>query len=307
MTTCRCNIGLANTGLPTGCQHISKVAERAIFLHYFDSTGAVNKVDTTDTLDQTYFEALVNETDKTKRWYPIGRKFENVEQARQESSFEEFDSGLKFRVQTGVKSFTGLLPETPAKLTKFFNSGNCLDLGVFFIDSEGNLIGNGEEYGFLKPFRVARGTMDGIEVPAKDKNVQRLMVKFDFDETESDDAVSMIESSEMSYSPKNLRGLFDAKGSFSSITNTGFVVEIYTPYGTAKNPLLVPGLVAGDFDLTKADGTAISITSVTESTVKKGRYTFVHAAAGTGAKAYLTFTKTGYDSSELGAQLIQYP
>jgi len=306
--SCKCNVGLANTRLPNGCQHIGKVTERLIFTHYFDADGDVNKIDlSTFSGTQAEFDALTGATLKTDRWFPIEKKFENVETGRGESTFDEFDSGLKFFVQRGIKSFAGLLPETANGLVTFFNTAKCVDLGVYLVDSEGNLIGNGDEYGYLKPLRIARGTLDAMEVAAKDKNVQRVAVKFEFDETEEDENIFMVEAAEMTANIKTLRGLMDADGHFTSITTTGFVVEVFTPYGTAKNRLLVPGLVKADFVLKKGDGTTITITSVTESGVTLGKYTFVIPSQTSGDKLKLTFTKAGYDSSNLGATAIPIP
>ena len=306
--SCKCNVGLANTRLPNGCQHIGKVTERLIFTHYFDEDGAVKKLDlSTFTGSQADFDALTNAAAKTDRWFPIEKKFENVETGRSESTFDEFDSGLKFFVQRGIKSFAGLLPETANGLITFFNTAKCVDLGVYLVDSEGNIIGNGDEYGFLKPLRIARGTLDAMEVAAKDKNVQRIAVKFEFDEAEEDEDIMMVEAGEMTANVKTLRGLMDADGYFTSITDETFDVEIYTPYGTAKNRLLVTGLVIGDFTLLDNDGVPITITSVTESPTKLGKYSFVYPTQTSGDKLKLTFEKTGYDSTNLGATTILIP
>jgi hypothetical protein len=287
------------------------VTHTLIFVPYFTSAGVKNGINLeTANLDQTYFEALTANADRSLRWRPVntGKKLESVVINRAESKYKEYPSGESYFIQSGQKTFEAVLPKAGYGMIKFFDSARCEQMGVYIVDRDGNLVGNGKTANFLYPFRVADQSIDAYAKAAQDGEVPEVMLKFNFDSTEDDAHIQLIEASEMSYDVRNLQGLYDAFGVFSSITATGFVVDVRTPYGTAKNPNRVTGLVIGDFVLTnRGTGATVTITTVTESTVTPGIYTFVIPSQTSGHKLKLSFTETGYDSNELSKQVILIP
>ena len=89
---------------------IASVANKIILVPTYDSTGAKNKWDLTDSLDQATFDALVNQADKTKRWYPLPQ-LENVGGERADDVTETGPSGRKYRVKQGIRNFTAEIIE----------------------------------------------------------------------------------------------------------------------------------------------------------------------------------------------------
>lgn len=307
-TACSCNIGLGNSRL-TGCEPIASVTHGLMFVPYWDSTGAINKINlSTATLDSTFWTALFAQSDRSKRYRPfIQKRIEDVKLERSASVYDEFQSGNKYYVEAGDKSFMGVIPASGSGVIKFLDSARCEKMGVFVIDVNGNLIGNTSEAGYLRPFRILDNSIDARDIPATDKNIQRVEVKFHFDKGEQDADVGMIEAADMGYNLKDAVGLYDAYGVFSSQATTGFTVDIRTNFGSTLRPVRVTGLVSADFVLTRIDtGATITLTSVTENTVTLGVYAFV-ATLVSGKTYKLTFTKTGYDSNSLGGQVIIIP
>ena len=306
---CSCNVGLGNSKVP-GCDNIASVAHGLLFVPLFDDTGARNQIDLTDTLDQAYWDAWVANTDQSQRLRPfVSKKFQNVDLARGESQYETYDSGDMEFIQSGEKKFTAVLPNTSPAVIKFFDSARCSKVGVYVVDINGNLIGNASATGYLRPFYIHDKSIDAREIPAKDKTAQKIELKFNFAKTEEDGDIGMILASELdSVHLLELEGLYDTYGVFSSITTTGFVVDLRTHYGTVLNPNRVSGLVKADFTLkNRGTGATITITSTTENTVTPGLYTFVIPSQTSGHKLKLTFSYAGYDSAELGEQIILIP
>jgi len=287
------------------------VTHTLIFVPYFTSAGVKNGIDLSSAnLDQTYFEALVNQADRSLRWRPVntGKKMENVAIVRADAKYKEYPSGESYFIQSGQKTFEAVLPTAGYGYVRFFDSARCEKMGVYIVDRDGNLVGNGKTAGYLYPFRVADQSINADAMHAQDGEVPEIKLRFNFDSTEDDADIQLIESTEMSYDVRNLEGLYDVFGVFSSITATGIVVDLRTHFGTAKNPNRVTGLEVGDFVLTnKGTGVAVTITSVTESTVTPGIYTFVIPSQTSGQKLKLSFTLTGYDSNELSKQDILIP
>ena len=132
MGACKCNVSLSNTGKP-GCEPIFSVARGFVVAKLYADDGTKNRIDLTDTLDQAYFTALVNQADDSKRWFPI-RGFKNVTSEKAETVFEEFEDTSKIKIREGLRSMSGLLPKgTPNYLSKL-KGYECAEFGVYVID-----------------------------------------------------------------------------------------------------------------------------------------------------------------------------
>lgn len=308
-TACSCNIGFGNSKVP-GCENVASVTHGLLLVPYFDNAGAINKIDLSVTLNAAFWAAWIADSDSSQRLRPfVGKKFQNPDVVRADSQYETFDSGDMVFIQSGDKKFSGLLPNSSPGVIKFFDSARCQKMGVFLVDIKGNLIGNASETGYLRPFRIQDNSIDAKDVPAKDKTSQRVDVRFNFARTEEDGDIGMILATEIpDIDLLALDGLYDAYGVFSGITTTALVVDVRTHYGTVLNPDRVEGMVKADFVLTnRGTGATVTITSVTENAITPGIYTFVNPTQTSGHKLKLTFTYAGYDSAELGEQIILIP
>lgn len=308
-TVCSCNLGLRNSKHP-GCEPLMGVAHTLIFVPTFTSAGVKNGINLASAdLDSAYFSALTANSDSALRWRPVntGKRMQEVDINRTESKYKQYASGDSFFIQSGEKTFKAILPAAGTGFVKFLDSARCEKVSVFIVDRGGNLIGNKGTSGFLYPFKISDQSIDSYVTHPKDNEIQEVHLRFDFDSTEEDGDIGMIEASEMSADVRQLEGLYDAYGVFSSITATGLVVDIRTHYGSAKNPNRVTGMVDTDFDLiNRATAGAVSITSVTESTVTPGVYTFVFASTAA-AKLKLVGTYAGYDFAEMSNYVIETP
>jgi hypothetical protein len=306
-TACSCDLGLSTTGKPN-CQPIQDVLSGIILVPYYNSTGAINEYDLSTTVfNSAFFTARINDVDASKRWFPV-QDLDNIEDIRGEAEFETLASGRKYFIKDGVRTFSSVVPSGSPIYKKKLDSAACVKLGAIGIDKQGNLIGNTEsKEGFLRPIRIQDGSFYSSFAKTSYTEVQKVGLAYDWGFNENDGDLGMILKAEMSYNVLDLQGLIDIVGEpATSISTTGFTMDMNTEFGTALNPDKVKGLVLVDFTLYNiTDSLAVTITSVTES--PSGTYTFAFAAQGSAETLRLTVTKNGFDSTKLQTVIITIP
>jgi hypothetical protein len=298
---CDCDGGISNTG--ADC---SKVFRDTIGLDFMPMTandGTENGIDVTGatTINKTLFDDMINNTDPSKRLYPIASDngLKDVEQVRAAIVTRTFTDGDDEFIRQGTKSFKGWItgryatPQYAAKL----ESIRCADMGVYKTDRGYNYIGAISADGSkLVPIRVTAGSFYATYMEATpDKNNAYIEIGFNFSPSELDGRLRMIACSEfVNYKPNMNRGLVDVCGLVSEITDSSFVIQLQTDQGTPLNPLTVKNLAQADFslhnDTTNAD---VPITSFDEDPA--GTYAIGFAAQNDGDELTLTIAHNGYD------------
>jgi hypothetical protein len=209
MATCDCgSITLGNSGR-TDCTNIANATNNLIIVPTYDSTGAKNYIDTTVTLNQAWIDALINQSDKSLKYYPLP-SMKNVTSERAEPNKQEFPDGSSIVLQQGVKSFTGEWVGKDASYTfmsKVENYG-CGDVSAFIVDVDGNIIGNGEDADKLYPIALDGDTwFVNLKDAVMGTSVQSLMLTYQYDRSELDSNLRMIAASETSFDARTLSGL----------------------------------------------------------------------------------------------------
>lgn len=302
-TTCKCGVGLSNTG--TACTPIMQVAKKIILVPYFDESGAINSVDLeAGPFNAAYFNAKINDADKSKRWFPLP-ELKNVVDERAENKTESFDDGSSVFISEGDRSFTGLLIKGTPKLKGKIESARCVEVGVYIVDKSGNLIGvlDGTQ---LLPIKLDEASVSAMLMKTTDSVIQKLQLKFNFHSDEKDELLAMIACDELDYNVLLLKGLLDVYAEYSSITTTSFVVKLKTDYGTPLSPVLDEGLLAADFTLYN-DTDDLSVAVISSAENPDGNYTITYAAQGSGEVLLLTPDKDGRDYSAVIVETILIP
>ena len=304
-----CNYSLGNTGV--GCTPLLAVAKKVIVVPIYDSTQARNRITLATTLNQAFFDALVNQSDATKRWYPLPF-IKNAESDRGDNIVEAFNDGSSIFIQQGTKAFSAVIVEkdAPARLLKFLNTFRNIDFGIYIVDKENNLVGMKNAAGYLDPIRVDAASWGPKFVDPKDQNCQKIMLNFNWHVNELDENLDVLAASELvaGTDVASLEGLVDVYGTVSLITTTSFRIELYTLYGTQKNPVRDTGRLVADFISTvgaatskirdTTDNADITISSVTE-TATPGIYDVVITPAQTTGNVlvpFLTFKGRDYQN-----------
>lgn len=303
MSNCFCGSPAKNLGQPSQVC----VADRAIklaFQEQYNSTGAENRILASETLDSSYFTALINQTDKSKKLYPTGTIKAFVD-SREDPNTDEAD-GVGYLASEGNRTFVfEILEGAHPKLAEAYNSLRCKDMAVFGISISSQLIGNGSVEGALKGFKIEKGTLYAKFVPKTRETVARVMVSFTISVLEDDADISFLEYSStatgagyLTVDPLSFRGLVDVYfGDASSITTTGFRVPIHYIYGgDLFHAAMLKGAVIADFSLYNVtDASSVTITSVTE--VDGLYYTFVIPTQTSADELRLTFSKSGFEAA----------
>ncbi len=289
---CNCEQGLSNTGVPA-CVPIQSVTSTLIMVPLADSTGVLNAIDLTAAVP--VWADLINETDESKRWFPLPA-FENVELPKADSQFEEANSGRMAFLRQGKRSFTGELwadDSSPTLLSKLQNN-RCVEFGVFIVDVNGNLVGSqvGDR---LFPIPVDNPSFNPTYAFATDSTVSKIIVAFDFDRLFDEGTMYMIQPDEAGVNFNDLKGLIDVNfADFSEVANTSVTFNAEFDYGTAYNKILLKGLVGADFALYNNTTSTVEVLGVvTENLPLEGNYTvnFVYV---TGESYTLSINKVGF-------------
>lgn len=290
MLGCDCNAGLSNTGRP-GCVPIWSVTSSLIVVPLYANDGTRNGIDLTTSVP--VWSDLVNEADASKRWFPLPA-FENVELPKADSQFEEAPSGRMAFLRQGKRSFTGELwqeDSTPTFLGKLEKS-RCVDFGVYVVDVNGNLIGS-KEGDYLYPIPVDNASWNPTFMFATDSTVQKIVLGFDFDRLFNDSTMYMITVDEASQDFTALNGLIDVNLANAAATTTEVTFDAQLDYGTAYNPILFTGAVAGDFVVTVA---GVVDAGITLSEGPDGSYTLTFSAPALSSdEVKVEVDKTGFD------------
>lgn len=301
MSLCSCNENVKNFGQPN-CVGILERPEKIAFVQTVANDGTVNKILSSDTIDDTYVTALINQSDRSKRWYP-SPVLNRVNDTRAENNTFEID-GFTINVSQGVRTmaFTVIEGASP-RLAAAFNSLGCRDMSFYVWSVTGQIGGNGSVSGELRPFRIKKKTMQAIYNPPNKENETpaMIMVQFAISDLERDEDIAYIDygtgANDVQVDITSYNGLIDVEmGAATSITTTGFVVDISYLYGSVFDKQEAVGFVLADFSYEEISPTpgAGTITSVTES--PDGTYTFVVPLNTSGDVHRLTFSKNGYEA-----------
>lgn len=296
-TICNCNTGLGNTGLPN-CTSIADVTKRIILVPITANDGTINEYQiSSTTFNSAFFTARVNDADASKRWYPLP-DIENIEDLRGDPIFETLNNGKNIFIQQGSRTFSGVIIKQGSQYLKKLEAATCVKFGAFVIDKSGNLIGNGySKAGYLRPIKIDNNTWVPRLLKTTDTEIGKIQLTFEWDINEQDSNIGMVSANDILIDLFDLVGLIDVYAdAATSITTTGFTINLYNYFGTLKDKGEIQGLVAADFDLyNETDNAAVTISTATE--VSSGTYAFTFAAQTSADVLKLSVDKNGYDST----------
>lgn len=305
MNACECNVGLGNTGLPN-CQNIMTVARKLILVPYEDNAGARNGITLSDTLDQTYFDGKVNDSDSSQRWFPLPL-LDNVTNERGEPVTETSDIGTIAHIKDGIRAFFGEMWNQSPQLVDKINTARCVEVGAYVVDFMGRIIGSISDDGAtLYPIRIDRQSLNAIFAWPTGTTTAKVNLGFNWHQNETDGKLRVIEPSEYTGDVLSLNGLLDIYAEFSGLSTTGGTVRLYTIFGTAKAPLADSGLLLADsvlFNVTDS----LAVTKLTWVESPDGTYAYTHAAQTSADVMRLTPTKAGRDYAAVVAETYLIP
>ena len=303
MAACTCDYSLQNTGLPN-CMPIQKYTQGVIFTPINDSTGTANFITATANVNAAYITTKLNETNASKRWFPL-MNVKNATSEKGENITETFDDQSAFIIAEGIRSDMFLLVNQSPTLVGKINSFQCEDMGVYYIDKAGVIVGMTDSSGNIFPIKIQKGTLSSIYTFPTSTTVPKITVKYQFEADELDENLSL-RSNTINWSTIN--GLQDVNAVYTLPSTTTFVAALTFDYGYANSKNIVTGLLAADFTLYNVtDSLAVVIISCVESTTTKGTYTFTFAAQTSADVLRLSGSKSGFDFSKIEDSTVIVP
>ena len=300
-TLCSCTSTYNNTGLPNCIGELIKDSQKLIMVSRYTNAGVLNKISLPATLNSAYFSALVNNVDRSVRWYPLP-KHVNAEISKEASVFESFTDGSKQFIHEGVSNFKCVYAGKQPSFLSILKGGRCTDMAVYIVDKNGALVGlsNGEA-DVLYPFALNKNTTDAIYKWATASTGSNVEYMFEFDTNQKDEEIIKIDRNDMvTVNLLNLDGLIDAKVKYTSTGQTSMVVKLFAVGGSVATPVAIQGLLAVNFALYNVTtAAAVVVATAVESTVTPGTYTLTYLSQTVGNVIRLTPTYTGYDFTEV--------
>ena len=293
MATNACNNGAENTGQPS-CVPKKNVDAGIVLVKQIADDGSVNKISASDAVDASYVSALINQSDKSKRWYPV-MNLKTVIGERAEPTTQDID-GVSYNTKVGTRTYDGIVygafanPQFEGVLNSFANG----KYGYYKIDINGNLTGIIDENGDLIPIKIELGTLYAIYKEPTATEVQNVHLKFMVKESVKDKDLRTLDAQTITTDLLEIAGLIDVTGVATSPSTTGFVLTNKVIYG---NPFVLPaftGAVMADYTVYNETTTsAVVLTSVTEGA--DGVYTFVMPAQTSADILSVNLSKDGFE------------
>lgn len=280
-----------------------------IFVPTYDSTGALNKLDIATLFTPSLLTAKLNHATKSSRWYP-SPDLENVGGDRAETVFDTAPSGKKSFVKKGVRTMTFEIWDEGPEYQYQLDAIRCKDMSCFVIDNEGNLRGivPATEDGYIYPIKIDKASFDCKPIFATDSTVEKLMVTFDWEQSQHDSQLRIISASDMTADLLNAEGLLDISIEYGTISQTSVTFTLQERYGSRRTRNKLSGLVIGDFFDTAGgtgsrlynvtDGAAVTISTFAESTSSPGTYTLTYTSQTVSDVMRVTPVKNGFDFAD---------
>ena len=225
---CSCETVMGNTGLPS-CYKALTLATGIFMTPTYGNDGTKNVIDTTDTIDDAYILAAINNADQSKRWFPL-QKLNAVTSERAEPTYDTRSDGGNAFVKQGIRSFNFEIWEGGARFKKMLDKGRCREFS-FFIINEGRIIGLDltDEQLELAPIRIAKDSLVVNYLFATDTTVEKVSVSFQFDQRENDGNLSYVEVADDA-DLTGYRGLLDIYSTIVANTLTTITIKLFNKY-----------------------------------------------------------------------------
>jgi hypothetical protein len=295
---CKCNGGLANTGIDNGCKEFFGATKGIILMNTYDSLGVRNSILSSSTIDSAFLTLKLNEVDKTKRWYPIS-KLEKAEITQAENVYEEA-ADRKLFVKSGVRSFAAELWQVSEDFAGKIDDIRCNETSAYLVDANGNIQGIISEDGTkLYPFRISQGSWTATYTQASESNntLGKAMISFSFDrnDTSNSDYIRMITG--VTTDILSATGLIDVTliGLASpTVTATSFSISATIENGTV-NPSKFTKILLADLVIKKG---LVSVVPTAIINNNDGTY-LVTIPSNVASTLSISILKTGFESNTI--------
>ena len=271
---CACSGTLYNMGMLSCVPQATRDAYK-IYVPYYDSTGAINKIPAGTVLNQAFIVGKLNEDDPSKRWY-ITPKIEANEATPPEMETESIGNQT-FMTGEEIKqpeTFEHVRKTANPALLAFYNSAGCQELGEFSISRTGQLKGVNDGEVNFQTIKLQDGSLNAVYSKPMQGQSQKVMVSRTDDELENDAFLDFIDASQIAYSAL----LWPALTPIEIIPyivskTTSAIVFLLQSMGSVGYKSPITGIVTADIVSTSTDDTG-KVYNVTEEADSAGTLTY---------------------------------
>ena len=268
MNLCECDAGLGNLGTPF-CFPDFGIGRRRIYVPLVDSTGTRNSIDPAVDIDDAFILARINDTDVSKRWY-LTPEHKNQTNERDESEFEEFEDGSKFKLRTGIRKISLIFVEEDTSFLSKLEANECVEYGEYILSDKESIMGIKGSGGLLYPIEIQ--ATDTNWQPQLDGSVEKVMINYEYVRSVKDGDLRFISKSEFTGTFEGIKGLIDILGVSSAAAALSFTMTMRLCYGSYGNEILHTGVVIGDSVSLTNLTTLVSLTVTNVDEVSDGVY-----------------------------------
>jgi len=286
MDVCNCSgNSMGNTGSASGLKKWGK-SIGFIMVPTFADDGTENRILCSDTFDEAYLTARLNDKDKSKRWYPV-MNVKELDQPKADPVTQTLGDGTVLFVEEGVRTATmQIYKDATTVLLGALKQAGCSSFSVYKVDNCGQIQGEGITDGYVNPLVLADDTFNAFMNFATDTTQQSITLNWQYDKLVLDERLVYVPKSEIEPDLTKINGLVDLIGTTSNPATTGADIQILAKDNTCGAELPFKAAVQDDFVdnvytpatvYNKTQDSSIAVT-VDVSDAVNGNYVIAHAA-----------------------------
>lgn len=306
-TPIKCKITLTATGYE--CTPILEVAYKLIAQPTYDSTGARNGIPITATLNQAYFQALIDETDASKKWYVIP-PMKNIEDVRGDNKVFDFDDQSMEFLFEGARKFMAMVAggnsgANSPQMKGLIEQMRGGEFSFFIVTVKNQLVSNISDDGTkLEGIEFDSQSLSAQFVKKTNATPQHLKLSFNWSATMQDASLRLVDCDQIGGA--NLTALRSPIAMCYELVDqsaTTLKIKISSIFGSVLDPNTADGLVVTDFISSDTLATSkiynatddlnVTITGVVES--PDGTYELTFAGQTPGDVLVPYAKKSGFD------------
>jgi len=274
---CICGGGTGTLGV-SNCVKQETDFVRAILVPKYDINGAKTIILNTDFADGVLPDAYLQAKLDTV-WAITPNRFEEGAPARTEALKQTFASGTIKVVQPGVKQYDFQLLDVPTAWSGQLNKSSCLDMGVYFIDSEGKLCGESNaDYTGMYPRSIQKNSILSEDFDATPTTVKYTQITFQLSRVANESKFYSLSSSVIASDLLDVKDLISATIQNDTTSNTA--TEIYVRLIGLGNVPVVGYTELIDWGVTDLLGVTSAISAIEEVTDGSYKITMASTAGG---------------------------
>lgn len=261
---------IGNLGTPS-CNRQTGKPIKFIKVSKKDSTGALNKIPAGTTIDKTYLDGKLQNTDLTLRWY-MSPEFKNFDSPKEDFVYQTFGDGTKAPLREGLRTYTGDFIQVGSDFLCYLKPLECKDECVYMVTEKNVIQGYSiDDSGDVYPIPVTSLTTRLNY--AKDDAVESVGFIIDIPITLKDCQLKSVFGATADFISST--GLVQVEAVTSLPTTSGYTIKL-SAYGLPYTGLIATDVAGYD----KTAGSSIAVTSVTAGV--EGTYVIAFTSPTTG-------------------------